>query len=195
MNRSRWGLRLARPRKRNQTFTAWALAISAVAVLAGCTSPEEAALELYDAASARRDAGQLAESDRLLEQLRLEFPETAVAGRADELLETVRSESETAALELVDEIRQAQEAFIARERRYAQSVEELVARLVLQSAPDDRAIGYRIRTRSSPAADAYSIRAEAVVGVSGRRSFFQDREGAMHQALGQEATAESPLLE
>ena len=171
------------------------LVVTAALTLVGCTSPEEVALALYDQASDARAAGRLAESDQLLEEALTALPEGEVANRVQDLLQAVRSESEDQVLEAMDEIRQAQEAFMSRERRHAQSVEELVFSLMLTEAPDGAAIGYRIRSRSSPAADAYSISAEAVVGIESRRSFFQDLGGVMRWELGGPATADSPALE
>lgn len=161
-------------------------------LLVGCTNPGQAAQGMYDAAVTAQGAGRLADSDRLLDQLLTEFPETDTAESARSLLADVRAQSEDAALQVMGEIRRAQAAFMARERRYAQSADELVT---LGNDADGSAIGYRIRVRGTPAADAYTINAEAVLGVGSRRSFFQDADGVIHWARDGAATADSPVLD
>lgn len=169
-----------------------ALAMGALLLGFACTNAEDAARVLLDEASAARLEGGFAQAESVLEDLAAQFPGTDAAAEAQTLLDEVRLDSETAALDAMAEIRQAQEAFMARERRHAQSIEELVFGLMLAEAPDGEAIGYRIRSRASPAADAYIIMAEA--SSPGRRSFFQDFDGVIRWARGEAADEASPPL-
>jgi hypothetical protein len=162
--------------------------------LAGCTSPETRARLLYEQAGEAREAGRLGESAGLLEQLIAELPTTEAAGEALPFLAEIRAEREAAALGEVDRLRRAQEDFFGRQRRYAQSIEELLFGRMLGAAPDGPVLGYRFRTRTNPAADGYTIGAESTADLQ-TRSFFQDIDGVLRQARGEPASAGSPPVQ
>lgn len=168
--------------------------VLAACLAAACASAESRARSLLDQAREAREAGRLGEGAGLLVQLVSEFGETPAARDAAAFAETVRAEREARALEEVDRVRQGQEDFFGRQRRYAQSIEELLVEYMLIGAPDGPALGYRFRTRSSPAADGYTISAESVVDGE-TRSFFQDLEGVVRVARGEAASPDSPPLE
>lgn len=170
----------------------WLVLVSCL--VAACASAESRARALFDQARDAREAGRPGESAGLLVQLLSEFGETSVARDGSALAATVRAEREARALEETDRLRQAQEDFFGRQRRYAQSIEELLFEYMLVGAPDGPALGYRFRTRSNSAADGYTIAAESTVDGE-TRSFFQDPEGVVRVAEGEAASPDSPPLE
>ena len=97
---------------------------------------------------------------------------------------------ETVALEAIRDIREAQSAFMATRRRYAQFMEELIETRMLPAEPSWTDSGYAIRLRPTPAADGYSATVTAPPGADSR-SFFVDDTGVIRWARGESASAES----
>ena len=143
----------------------------------------------------RTQAGQLGESEGLLEDVVSRLAATPSAAEAEALLGEVRSASKAKALEAVRNVIEAQVNFISLNRRYALTLGELVQELTLDEDPSLADSGYQIRMRGSPNADNYSLTAEPSIETVAKRSFFADSTGIIRWELGQPATADSPELE
>ena len=102
---------------------------------------------------------------------------------------------EAAALEAIRDVREAQTGFMARQRRYAQFMEELVDALMIPGEPSWARSGYLIRIRPTPAADGYSATVTAPADATDVRSFYVDDSGVIRWAVGEAANADSPVLE
>jgi len=151
--------------------------------------------QMYDEALAANEAGQVGESESLLEDIVSNFPASASAADAESLLADVRVASEAQGLQAVRDISLAQSNFMTLRHRYALTLEELLQELSLERDLSVDDIGYRIRMRSSPRADSYSLTVEPASETESKRSFFVDPTGIIRWALGQPATADSPKLE
>ncbi len=149
---------------------------------------------LYGQAVAANQAGQLGESERLLEDIASRFAASPEAGDARSLLAVVQTASQARALQAVRSASQAQADFMVVRRRYALTLDELVQEGSLAQDPSLDDNGYRIRMRGSPAADRYSLTAEPTAVTESKRSFFVDSTGIIRWALGQAATEESLVL-
>jgi hypothetical protein len=102
---------------------------------------------------------------------------------------------EAAALEAIQDIREAQAAFMATQRRYAQFMDELVDALMIPDEPSWADSGYQIRVIGTPAADGYSATVTAPEDASEVRSFFVDDTSVIRWALGTAASTDSSVLE
>ncbi len=161
----------------------------------GAPEPADDPAQMYDQALAANEAGQLGESERLLENLVSNFATSTRAADAESLLADLRVASEAQGLQAVRDISQAQADFMTFRRRYALTLEELVQELSLERDPSLDDNGYRIRMRGSPSADTYSLTVEPASQTESKRSFFVDSTGIIRWALGQPATANSPEVE
>ena len=161
----------------------------------GAREPADEPTRSYDQAAAASEAGQLGESERILEDIASSFAASPDAVAAELLLAEVRNASEAQALQAVQDIRLAQANFMTLRRRYALTIEELAQELVLEKDPSLDDNGYRIRMRGSPSADAYSLTAEPESAMRSKRSFFVDSTGIIRWAQGQPATVDSLELE
>jgi hypothetical protein len=97
---------------------------------------------------------------------------------------------EAAATAALLQINTAQASFIRRTRRYAQTLDELVAEKLLAEIP--KPTGYQLRLRPSPDVSSYTL--TATPSTSSGRHFFTDQTGALRAESGKPATAESPAL-
>ena len=97
---------------------------------------------------------------------------------------------EAAAIAALKELNQAQANFIRRTRRYAQTMNELIADHLLTGAP--HADGYSIEM--VPSADAVSYTVKATPSTPEARHFFTDQTGNLHAASGKPATLDSPKI-
>jgi hypothetical protein len=161
----------------------------------GAPGAADDSTRIYDQALAAKEAGELGESERLLEEFTSSFATSPDAADAESLLAEVRIASEVEGLQAVRGISQAQVNFMRLRRRYALTIEELVQELSLEKDPSADDNGYRIRMRGSPSADTYSLTAEPATETESKRAFFVDSTGIIRWALGQPATADSPELE
>jgi hypothetical protein len=177
------------------------LVLMFVSMVAGCSPPAEVepepdpaaeADDLYQSALAAGEGGRFGDSEELLERIVVEHSSTPAADDAGEMLERVREGSEAAALQAVRDIVEAQDNYMATQRRYGLNVEDLVAQILLPEDPSRAGLGYRISLRGSPAADRYTVSAEPTSGVGEKRSFFADSSGVIRSELGQPATVDSP---
>jgi hypothetical protein len=97
---------------------------------------------------------------------------------------------EAAAVAALKAINDAQADFIRRTRRYAQTMNELIAGRLLNEEPS--AEGYTIQML--PSADAVSYTATAIPRTPDGKHFFTDKTGVIRAETGKAATAESPGL-
>ncbi len=174
-----------------------------VSLVAGCgpgaevepvSDPAAEAAALYRTAVAAEEDGRFGDSEELLEQIVAEHSSGDVADDAGEMLDRVRESSEASALEAVRDIIEAQDNYMATQRRYGLNVEDLVGQILLPADPSRAGLGYRFALRGSPSADRYTLSAEPTSGVGDKRSFFADSSGVIRWGLGQAATVESPEL-
>ena len=161
----------------------------------GVSDPADESADLFSRAVTANQAGQLGESEGLLEDIVSRLAATPSAVEAEALLGEVRSASEANALEAVRNVIEAQANFISLNRRYALTLGELVQELTLDEDPSLADGGYQIRMRGSPNADTYSLTAEPSIGTGSKRSFFVDSTGIIRWELGQPANVDSPDLE
>ena len=180
----------------------WFVILMSILLSLGCGGAPEPEVDtqaevatLYQNAVAAEQTGQLGESERVLEQILADYASENVAEMAEEMLGRIRMDSQAAALAAVRQIDEAQANFMATRRRDAITIEELVEQLMLPEDPSRLDVGYDIAMRGSPNADRYSITAEPTSGVSAKRAYFSDGSGVIRWALGEAATAESPVLE
>src|SRR5688572_8387130 len=99
---------------------------------------------------------------------------------------------ENGAIAALQAINQAQQDFIRRTRRYAQTYDELVMAVLLKERPSATTLGYDIVMRPSPDAVSYSIIATPAGNPGQVRHFFTDKTGVIRAEQGRAATAESP---
>jgi hypothetical protein len=104
-----------------------------------------------------------------------------------------KAPDEPAALAAIAEVNAAQKNYMARNRRYALSYEELMEALLLKEEPTVQTTGYEIKLR--PAADAASYSVLAVPSASSAgRHFFSDQTGIIRTEDGKDANAQSPAI-
>jgi len=161
----------------------------------GLTAPADGAVQLLDRAVAASEEGRLGESERLFEDIVLDFSTSPEAADAESLLSEVRVASEGQGLQAVRDIGRAQASFMTLRRRYALTFGELVDALLLERDPSLEDSGYQLRMRTTASAEAYSLTAEPESESVLKRSFFADSTGTIRWALGQTATSDSPELE
>ena len=101
----------------------------------GVLEPAEDPVRMYDQAVAANEAGQLGESERILENIISSFATSPNAAAAESLLADVRSASEAQGLQAVRDISLAQANFMMLRRRFALTLEELVQELSLEKNP------------------------------------------------------------
>jgi len=101
---------------------------------------------------------------------------------------------ETAALDAIAKISDAQTNYFRRNRRYALSFDELVDAHLLNSAPTAAQIGYDFSLRPSADAQTYKLSVNPTVPAPTSRHFFSDESGTIHAETGKDASAESPKI-
>jgi hypothetical protein len=101
---------------------------------------------------------------------------------------------EALGLEAIRDIREAQSAFMATRRRYAQFMSELFDTRMITANPSWGDSGYTVRIRPTPAADGYGATVTAPPDAP-VRSFYVDDTGVIRWASGEAATADSPEIE
>jgi len=103
-----------------------------------------------------------------------------------------KAPDEAAALAALQEINRAQEDFIRRTRRYAQTLDELIAQHLLTAEPSVAGSGYNILMRPSPDAVSYTL--TATPSAPEARHFFTDQTGVIRAESGKPATSTSPEI-
>lgn len=101
-----------------------------------------------------------------------------------------KAPDEATALAKLEEINRAQEDFIRRTRRYAQTFDELIVQHLLSAEPTVDGTGYKFLLRPSPDAVSYTV--TATPSAPEARHFFTDQTGVIRAESGKPATSTSP---
>ncbi len=99
---------------------------------------------------------------------------------------------ESAAVEALRQVTEAQTNFIHRTRRYAQTFDELIKDHLLNAEPKKAETGYDFLLLPSPDAESYTV--TATPAAPGARYFFADQTGILRAEKDKPATAASPEL-
>jgi hypothetical protein len=118
----------------------------------------------------------------------------ACGPRPEESAPPLPAPDEAAAIAALKAVNQAQQDFIRRTRRYAQTYQELVDAHLLAEAPAVAKTGYEITMRPSPDAVSYTLAARPGRPDPPARQFFTDNTGVIRAELGREPTAASPEI-
>jgi hypothetical protein len=102
--------------------------------------------------------------------------------------------NETAALDAIAKINDAQANYFRRNRRYALNFDELVETHLLNADPVASQTGYDFKLRPAADAQTYKLSVTPAGSSTTARHFFTDESGAVHADAGKDATADSPKL-
>jgi hypothetical protein len=119
-------------------------------------------------------------------------PQTAPAAQP-----ATKAPNESAALNAIAKINDAESSYFRRNRRYALTFDELVDAHLLNSVPTSAETGYDFTLRPSADAQTYRISVNPAApspSSAAARHFFTDESGAVHAEAGRDATAESPKI-
>src|SRR6516165_7576826 len=108
-----------------------------------------------------------------------------------------KAPDESAALDTIAKINDAESSYFRRNRRYALTFDELVDAHLLNSVPTSAETGYDFTLRPSADAQTYRISVNPAApspSSAAARHFFTDESGAVHAEAGRDATAESPKI-
>jgi hypothetical protein len=105
-----------------------------------------------------------------------------------------KAPDEDAALAAIAAVNAGQKDYMARNRRYALSYEELMQVLFLKEEPLPEKTGYDIKLRPSADAARYTIIANPVMPSTSARHFFSDQTGEIRAEQGKDANAQSPAV-
>jgi len=103
-----------------------------------------------------------------------------------------KAPDESAAIEAIRQVTQAQTNFIHRTRRYAQTFDELIKDHLLNAEPKKADTGYDFLLLPSPDAESYTV--TATPSLAGFRYFFADQTGVLRVEKDKSATSASPAL-
>jgi hypothetical protein len=107
----------------------------------------------------------------------------------------VKVVDETAVLDSISKINEAQANYFKRNRRYALTLDELVDARLLKDIPTTSQTGYDFTLRPAADAQTYSMSVNPVnSSSSAARHFFTDQSGAVRAENGKDATADSPKI-
>lgn len=112
-------------------------------------------------------------------------PETKTAPPA-------KAPDESAAIEAIRQVTEAQTNFIRRTRRYAQTFDELIKDHLLNAEPKKADTGYDFLLLPSPDAESYTV--TATPSAAGARYFYADQTGVLRAEKDKPATSASPAL-
>lgn len=102
--------------------------------------------------------------------------------------------NETAALDAISKINDAQANYFRRNRRYALNFDELVEAHLLNADPAASPSGYDFKLRPAADAQTYKLSVNPIGSSATARHFFTDESGAVHADAGKDASADSPKL-
>jgi hypothetical protein len=105
-----------------------------------------------------------------------------------------KTPDENATLAAISKISEGQAVFFKLNRRYALTLDELVAARLLDAEPTSPQTGYEFNLRPAADAQTYKLSVSPVAASSPARHFFTDQSGAIHAEAGKDANAESPAL-
>jgi hypothetical protein len=104
------------------------------------------------------------------------------------------SPDESAALDAIAKINDAEANYFRRNRRYALTFDELVDAHLLDSAPASAQMGYDFSLRPSADAQMYKLSVNPTAPTPSARHFFTDNSGTVHAEAGRDATSDSPKV-
>ena len=105
-----------------------------------------------------------------------------------------KAPDESAALAAISAVNAAQKTYIARNRRYALTYEELMEGFFLKEEPAVQKTGYEIKLRPAADAGSYTILGIPSLASSAARHFFSDQTGVIRAETGKDANAQSPPI-
>ena len=105
-----------------------------------------------------------------------------------------KAPDESAALDAIKKINDAQSTYFKINRRYALSYDELLEGHFLNSEPTAAQTGYEFKLRPAADAQAYTLAAVPAAPSAAARHFFTDQTGVIHAETGKDATAGSPKI-
>jgi hypothetical protein len=105
-----------------------------------------------------------------------------------------KAPDESAALDAIAKINDAESNYFRRNRRYALTIDELVDAHLLDSAPASAQTGYDFSLRPSADAQTYTLSVNPTAPTPSARHFFTDNSGAVRAEAGRDATADSPKI-
>ena len=105
-----------------------------------------------------------------------------------------KAPDESAALDTIAKINDAQTNYFRRNRRYALTFDELIEAHLLNIAPDTAQTGYDFSLRPSADAQTYKLTVNPAASVPTARHFFSDESGTVHAETGKDASADSPKV-
>jgi hypothetical protein len=103
-----------------------------------------------------------------------------------------KAPDESAALDAIAKINDAQASYFRRNRRYALNFDELVDAHLLNSDPSAGQSGYDFKLRPAADAQTYRLFVNPMGASPTVRHFFTDESGAVHADVGKDASADSP---
>jgi uncharacterized lipoprotein YmbA len=105
-----------------------------------------------------------------------------------------KAADETAALDAIAKISDAQSNYFRRNRRYALTFDELIEAHLLNSAPSAAQTGYDFSLRPAADAQTYKLSVNPTVSAPTARHFFSDESGTVHAETGKDASTDSPKI-
>jgi len=105
-----------------------------------------------------------------------------------------KAPDESAALDAIAKINDAESNYFRRNRRYALTFDELVDARLLDSAPASAQIGYDFSLRPSADAQTYNLSVNPTAPTPSARHFFTDNSGTVRAEAGRDATSDSPKI-
>jgi len=107
---------------------------------------------------------------------------------------SVKAPDESAALDTIAKINDAQSNYFRRNRRYALTFEELVDAHLISSPPASAQTGYDFSLRPSADAQTYKLAVNPTAASPTARHFFSDESGTVRAEAGRDATGDSPKI-
>ena len=105
-----------------------------------------------------------------------------------------KAPDESAALDTIAKINDAESNFFRRNRRYAITLDELVEAHLLNSLPGAADTGYDFTLRPAADAQTYKLAVNPAASSPTARHFFTDESGAIHAEAGRDASGDSPKI-
>jgi hypothetical protein len=105
-----------------------------------------------------------------------------------------KAPDETAALDAITKISDAQTNYFRRNRRYALTFDELIDAHLLNTAPTAAQTGYDFSLRPSADAQTYKLSVNPSTPAPTVRHFFSDESGTVRAETGKDASTDSPKI-
>jgi hypothetical protein len=105
-----------------------------------------------------------------------------------------KAPDETAALDAITKISDAQTNYFRRNRRYALTFDELIDAHLLNTAPSPAQTGYDFSLRPSADAQTYKMSVNPSTPVPTARHFLSDESGTVRAETGKDASTDSPKI-